>query len=254
MSTTNLALILAAGNGSRLRTVSGNLPKPLVDVNGRPLLEHVLLRAHEAGIDRFVIVVGYGGDAIKSWVAGRHFRGMQIDFVENPDYHKANGVSVLRARQAIAEPFLLLMADHIFEPGTAAALLRQRIEPGATILAVDRKLDCIFDMDDATKVRCTGDYIIDIGKQLTRYDAVDTGMFLCTPAVFTALEQARVNGNCSLSDGMRILAANCKLCAFDIGEALWQDVDTPEALAYGSDVFLQRLTPQHQVPAEAAHV
>ena len=56
------------------------------------------------------------------------------------------------------------MTDHIFEPETVAALTRQPIEEDETILAVDRKLECIFDMDDATKVRCIGNYIIDIGK------------------------------------------------------------------------------------------
>jgi choline kinase len=250
---TNTALILAAGNGSRLKNVSGILPKPLVPFNGRPLLEHVLLGAHDAGIERFVIVIGYRGDLIRSWVANRHFHGIQIDFVENSEYNKSNGVSVLRVGEAIYQNFLLLMSDHIFESETAAALLRQRVDNDGTILAVDRKLETIFDMDDATKVRCIGDHIIDIGKELTRYDAVDTGMFLCTPAIFTALEQASVNDDCSLSDGMRLLAANRKLRAFDIGDAMWQDVDTPEALNFGTNVFGDGYEP-NQVLIEGARV
>ena len=250
---TNVALILAAGNGSRLKNVSGTLPKPLVPFNGRPLLEHVLLGAHDAGIDRFVIVVGYRGDLIRSWVANRQFRGMRIDFVENSEYNKSNGVSVLRGGEMIYENFLLMMSDHVFESETAAALLRVPVENGGTILAVDRKLESIFDMDDATKVRCIGDYIIDIGKELIRYDAVDTGMFLCTPAIFTALEQASVNGNCSLSDGMRLLAAKRKLRAFDVGDAIWQDVDTPEALSFGTNIFGDSYEP-NQVLIEAARV
>jgi choline kinase len=250
---TNVALILAAGNGSRLRNVSGTLPKPLVPFNGRPLLEHILLGARDAGIERFVIVVGYRGDAIRSWVASRHFRAMRIDFVENSEYNKSNGISVLRGGEAIYQNFLLLMSDHIFESETAAALLRQRIEDDGTILAVDRKLETIFDMDDATKVRCIGDYIVDIGKEITCYDAVDTGMFLCTPAIFAALERATVNGNCSLSDGMRVLAAKRKLRAFDIGNALWQDVDTPEALAFGSNTFGEAYEP-NQLLIEGARV
>lgn len=249
MPSTNVAVILAAGNGSRLRTVAGSLPKPLVAFNGKPLLEHVLLGARDAGIERFVIVVGYRGDAIRSWVTDRRFPGMRIDFVENPDYNKANGVSLLKARHLLTGPFLLLMADHIFESETAAALLRQRVQNDGTILAVDHKLGSIFDMDDATKVRCIDNYIIDIGKQLTRFDAVDTGMFLCTPAIFSALEQGTTNGNCSLSDGMRILAANRKLRAFDIGDGIWQDVDTPEALTYGSNIIFEPFQTS-PVPAE----
>jgi choline kinase len=239
MPTTNTALILAAGNGSRIRTVAGSLPKPLVKFNGKPLLEHVLIAARDAGIERFVIVVGYRGDSIRSWVASQSFDGIRIDFVENPDYNKANGVSLLKARHLVTQPFLLLMSDHIFESSTAAALIRRPVQNDGTILAVDRKLDSIFDMDDATKVRCVGNHIVDIGKDLTKFDAVDTGMFLCTPAVFSALDQATMNENCSLSDGMRILAANRKLRSVDIGDGVWQDVDTPEALAYGSDVFFE---------------
>ena len=253
MPTTDTALILAAGNGSRLRTVTGALPKPLATFHGKPLLEHIVLGAHDAGIRRFVIVVGYRGDAIRSWVAQRCFRGVDIDFVENPDYNKANGVSLLKARHLLPEPFLLLMADHIFESETAAALLRQHVDKDGTILGVDRKLDDIFDMDDATKVRCIADYIIDIGKQLTKFDAVDTGMFLCTPAIFSALDQATLDGNCSLSDGMRILAAKRKLRAFDIGDAIWQDVDTPEALAYGSSLLFEPI-PTDTISAEGYRV
>lgn len=239
MRSTRTALILAAGNGSRLRTVTGSLPKPLAMFNGKPLLEHIMLGARDAGVERFVIVVGYQGDAIREWVANRHLSGVHVDFANNPDFHKANGVSLLKARHLLAEKFLLLMADHIFEPETAADLLRQPIEKDGTILAVDRKLDSIFDMDDATKVGCIGDYIVDIGKNLTTFDAVDTGMFFCTPAIFSALDQATIDGNCSLSDGMRILAANRKLRAFDVGDAIWQDVDTPEALAYGSNMLFE---------------
>ena len=243
MPTTKTALILAAGNGSRLRTVAGTLPKPLVHLNGTPLLEHVLMGARDAGIERFVIVVGYRGDAIKLWASTRNFEDIHIDFVENPDYNKANGVSVLKARHLIDGPFVLLMSDHVFESDTAAALLREPLPEHGAILAIDRKLESIFDMDDATKVRCTGDHIVDIGKQLIRYDAVDTGMFLCTPAIFSALDDATIDGNCSLSDGMRILTAKRKLRAFDIGEAVWQDCDTPEALEFGSNIQFETFSP-----------
>ena len=236
----NQCLILAAGNGSRLIKASGGSPKPLVQLHGKSLLEHVILGAREAGIDRFVIVVGYGADAMRQWFAGRQLAGVSVDVVENVDYHKDNGVSVLKARDHIRDPFLLLMADHIFEPRTAEALLAEPLMPGEVILAVDPKLDSIFDLDDATKVRRDGDHIVDIGKQIAEFDAFDTGMFLCSPALFEVLESVKKEGNCSLSDGMRMLGRNGKLRAFDIEDAAWQDVDTPEALAYAESIFVQQ--------------
>jgi choline kinase len=239
MSTASLGVILAAGNGRRIASVSGTLPKPLVELHGKPLLEHVLLDAQQAGIQRFVIIVGYRGDLIRSWFEARRLNGIQVTWVENPDYHKNNGISVLKARDVVHEPFILFMADHIFEPDTVAALNRQPTSDADTILAVDRKIECIFDMDNATKVATRDGYITDIGKQIASYDAIDTGMFLCAPAVFDWLRSAMSNGNCSLSDGMRQMARHRKLRAFDIGDAMWQDVDTPDALGYAQHVFAQ---------------
>jgi choline kinase len=237
MKNVNQCLILAAGNGTRIRSVSAGLPKPLVDFRGKPILEHIIRRAHQAGIDNFVIVVGYRSDLIRSWFESR-LLGVSITFVENPEYHKANGISALKARNEIHENFLLLMADHIFEPETARVLLRQRLAPGEVILAVDPNIDRIFDLDDATKVRRESDRIVDIGKEIAHYDALDTGMFLCSPALFDRLEAAAAkDGNCSLSDGMRQLIRERRLRALEIGEAQWQDLDTPEALAYAEGVF-----------------
>ena len=160
-----------------------------------------------------------------------------LTLVENPDYHRSNGISALKAKDEIHENFLLLMADHIFEPETAKALMREPLEPGEVILAVDPKIDRIYDLDDATKVRRDGDRIVDIGKEIANYDALDTGMFLCGPVLFDKLESATRDGNCSLSDGMRQLARERSLRAFEIGEAHWQDVDTPEALTHAESIF-----------------
>jgi len=232
-------IILAAGNGSRLVQRSSAIPKPLVELQGRPLLEHVIGRAQEAGITNFVVVVGYRGDAIRQWVAEQDFAGITVSCIENLDYLKDNGVSVLAARAEVSGPFLLLMSDHIFDAATASALVRQPLQQDEVILAVDSNLDRVFDLDDATKVRRDGDRIIAIGKNLVDYDGFDTGMFLCGLGLFDALEAAKKGGNCSLSDGMRELGEAGKFHAFDIGDASWQDVDTPEALAYAEDIFDQ---------------
>src|SRR5215469_16228157 len=124
MATTNECLILAAGNGSRIASLSGTSPKPLVSLCGVPILEHIILSASAAGIERFVIVVGYRSDAIRAWLADHPFEDLSITIVENSDYRKANGISALAARAYLQHPFLLVMADHIFEPATARALLQ----------------------------------------------------------------------------------------------------------------------------------
>jgi 1L-myo-inositol 1-phosphate cytidylyltransferase len=228
-------LILAAGNGTRLRAISGALPKPLVDFQGKPILEHVMRCAQEAWIEEFVIVVGYRGDLIRKWFESHWTGRARLTWVENPDYHKSNGISALKAKDAIHGNFLLLMADHVFESETARMMVRQRIAAGEVILGVDPKIGQIFDIDDATKVRRSGNRIVEIGKNIKEYDALDTGMFLCSPALFHELESASKDGDCSLSDGMRRLARRGRLGAMEIGDGRWHDLDTPEALAYAGE-------------------
>ena len=184
-----------------------------------------------------MIVAGYRADLIRRWLSDRSLGDISVTLIENPEYQKANGVSALAAKAELDQPFLLLMSDHIFEPKTAGRLLRQPLADDEVILAVDSKIDRVFDLDDATKVQRKGNYIVGIGKNLPSFDALDTGMFLCSPALFDRLEAEVKNGDCSLSDGMRSLAQDWKLRAFDIGDGHWQDVDSPQALAHAEEIF-----------------
>ena len=86
-----------------------------------------------------------------------------------------------------------------------------------------------------------GDEVVRIDKGLREFNAVDTGMFLCTPALFDALNAVDGPDGCALSDGVRALARDGKVRAFDVGDGFWQDVDTPEMLAHGEKNLLERL-------------
>jgi len=157
MTAVNECLILAAGNGSRIASVSGGLPKPLVPLRGIPLLEHVMTSCREAGITRFVVVVGYRADQIRRWFAERPFGGIYVTLIENPEYHKANGVSALSAKMNFAIHFASHVGPH-FRAETAKGLAQQPLADGEVILAVDHNVDRVFDLDDATKVNASGSY------------------------------------------------------------------------------------------------
>ena len=225
------AVIIAAGMGSRLNGEGGNLPKPLVPVGGVGLLKRAILSAKRAGIGRFVVVLGYRGGEIQAAIDSDSQIDVPVTWVYNPEYERANGVSVLKAREAVDGPFVLMMSDHLFEPDILSRLRQVPVSPDETVLCVDRNLDGIFDMPDATKVQILGDRIVQIDKELDRFDAVDTGIFLCGTGLFDALERSISNGDGSLSGGIRILAVEGNMRTVDIDGAFWMDVDTPEALA-----------------------
>jgi choline kinase len=127
------------------------------------------------------------------------------------------------------------MADHVFGD-SVMALARMHSPPGngATLL-VDYKLDTIFDMDDATKVMAKEGRIDRIGKQLTSYNCVDTGLFVCTQGLMEAIDEVyQVQGDASLSDGVQALAAKGLMHVLDVEDGFWQDVDTPAMLAHAN--------------------
>ena len=244
------AVILAAGLGSRIRSNEQPLPKPLVRVGGLTLIERTILTAKAGGVKKFVIVTGFAGELVQATVAGNPaLSDLDITFVKNERYTLKNGVSVLCARPYIRGEFFLMMADHIVDRAIFQKLQREPAR-GGLVLAVDRKLDTIFDMDDATKVKI-GDResIAEIGKALTDFDAVDTGVFRCDPALFDALSSFyEQNGDASLSEGVQTLARAGKARVADIGDAWWQDVDDLPSRKIAEQVLFASLTKKSDGP------
>ena len=223
------AVVLMAGAGSRLGAAGGAIAKPLVQIAGRPLICYTFDALTRAGIRTVHAVMGANTDRLTSELQPLVPPGIRFSTIVNPDWQKQNGVSVLSASGHVQAPFVLTMGDHLFEPSLLETLIA-RSDSAQVNLAIDRKVGSIFDLDDATKVATEGDRLVGIGKQLAEYDAIDTGVFLCSEEIFSYLRAAQRDGDCSLSDGVRQMAADGKVRAVDIGDAWWQDVDTPEML------------------------
>lgn len=234
---TTTGLIIAAGAGTRLAD-GRSIPKPLRKVLGVPLLKRIVFLAHRGGLKKIYVVVGFQKEKIINYVRSQNWP-VEIEFIENPDWKKSNGVSVLMAKDYIREDFILLMSDHIFDFKTLEKLRSTGLGQFQAKLAVDFKVHLIFDKDDATKVQVEGDKITAINKNLVTYNAIDTGMFLLSPTIFNVLEAVKKDGDCSLSDGIRGLAADQKMGIMDIGEADWQDVDTPDSLKHAEKILLE---------------
>jgi len=231
-------LIIAAGRGSRL--VSRGEPKPLVTLGGTTLIERVIGTAARAGVRGFCVVTGYLAEKIEGALsASPLLEGLDLRFVHNPEWERENGLSVACAAGSVGERFVLLMSDHLFEERVLARLLAEPIAGDEVILAVDTRISGhpTVDLEDVTRVRVESGAIRDIGKGLADYNAFDTGMFLCTPALFAALEESFRRGDRSLSGGIRALAARGKARAFDVGDGLWIDVDDDAAYRRAEGFF-----------------
>jgi 1L-myo-inositol 1-phosphate cytidylyltransferase len=226
-------LIIAAGQGTRLRSVAPS--KPLARVRGVPLIEHIVRAARAGGATGFVVATGYEPAPLEAFLDDLGERlGCPIQAVRNPQWERPNGFSVLAAAQRLAGPFALLMSDHLFDPDILAALIAGRPAEAALTLAVDRGIDNPdIDLDDATKVVTAADgRILRIGKTIEGYDAIDTGIFLATPELPQAIARSvEAGGAGSLSEGVQTLADAGRAFTFDIGTRWWLDVDDAPAMA-----------------------
>lgn len=237
------AVILAAGFGSRLAgTVNSTSIKPLTPVAGVPLIFRTIDGLQQAGHSCIVIVLGHKNDEIEEAVNSKYENELEIIFTYNSKYHLKNGVSVLAAQNYIKNDgvFTLTMADHILDQSLLdKACQHQPAADGATLL-VDYKIDDIFDMDDATKVKSINNKIVDIGKNIDDYNCIDTGLFVCTTGLLDVLDEIYTKrGDVSLSEGINRLAEHGKMLTLDIGDAFWQDVDTPEMLQHAEEMLVR---------------
>jgi 1L-myo-inositol 1-phosphate cytidylyltransferase len=229
MSMVSEAVILMAGQGSRFRGSDNSFLKPFAPVLGRPLISYTLDLLACAGIERLHLVVGYESERMMAQLEQLIASRIRASYIENRDWRKQNGISLLAAAGHVRGPFLLTMGDHLFDNAIVNCLL-ENFDPELLNIAVDRKLDCVFDLNDAMKVQTRRNKVIAVGKNLRRYDAIDTGLFICPAEFFDYLERSKRNGDCSLADGARLMARDDKVQAIDIGAGWWQDVDTPGAL------------------------
>jgi choline kinase len=205
-----------------------------VPILGRPLISYIAESLENAGVQTMHAIVGANGDSLIGSLRPLIPATMHLNPIWNPDWQKQNGVSVLCAAGEVTEPFFLTMGDHLFDSAILSLLL-EGSAPNCLALAIDKKLETIFDIDDAMKVQTSGDRVVTLGKNLEVYNGIDTGIFLCPDELFAYLRRAQRNGDCSLADGVRLMASDDKVRAIDIAAAWWQDVDTLEMRAHAEE-------------------
>lgn len=234
-------LILAAGDGGRMAQICDS--KPLVPVGGLPLIERSIATAQQAGITEFYVVTGYAADRVEAFLSDlSRRRSVRITPIRNPQWKMGNGVSLLKGRERLSEPFVLLMGDHVFDESILRQLVREPLQEGEVILAADFGVDRnqLVDLNDVTKVLADDHRLIEIGKDIGTHNAYDTGIFLCSPAIFTAAEESIRAGDASVTGAIRRLARKRDAKVIDVQGRYWVDVDTPrdlkraEALLYES--------------------
>lgn len=223
------AVIIAAGTGSRIREETNDSPKTLLSFGKGTILSTILANISYSGIRDFVIVVGYKSELIKAYLEKNNNFGFNISFVHNDEWKRGNGISVLLAeKHTRGEDFILSMSDHIVSEKAIKKIVEYKSD--ANLLLVDRRVDAVFDIDDATKIEVDEDRIINIGKEIPVYNGIDCGIFRLNDNFFDAMRLQLEQHQESISAAINILIKNRNMNAvFTTTQDYWLDIDTPQA-------------------------
>lgn len=222
------AIVLAAGNGGRLRPLTQQTPKVLFEVGGQPLIQYPIRALTKAGITEIAVMVGHDShkvvDALKDVYP-------ELTFVFNQWHEGDNAMSIYAARDFVmGEPFVVCMGDHAISPNIVETLVSERDD--GNILCVDSATSNPSQISDATRVRVDADgFILDIGKELMDWDVVDTGVFMMNDNVFPCIERLMVNQGKKVTISQVVVEMGrtgqpFRVC--DVSGMFWADVDTPE--------------------------
>ncbi|MBX3129480.1 MAG: phosphocholine cytidylyltransferase family protein [Polyangiaceae bacterium] len=239
---TRLAVVLAAGLGSRLRPLTDDRPKALVAVGGRSLLGRALDNLAEQGVEHLVVATGYRGDAV---AAALRDAPLRVTLRPNPDYDTTQNVTsfALCADDLRGEAFFKLDGDVLFMP----EVLR-RLESSDADLAV--AIDGRERVDaEAMKVVVEGERICRFGKQLAPAQAAGETIGIerisadASAVVVDGLIRAVAEGRTDVyyEDVYDELVRRKQLIAapVEVGDLPWTEVDDPADLARAERLFGQ---------------
>jgi choline kinase len=157
--------------------------------------------------------------------------------VENPEWTRGNGISVLASEYAVThDSFILSMSDHVVSPSAIKRVVESA--SAANLLCVDPRIADVYDIDDATKVRLEGDNIGRIAKTLENYNGIDCGLFRLNGRFFDSMREQLKSGRDSISAGIDGLIQNGDMAAvFLESSEEWIDIDTPDAYRHALESF-----------------
>jgi UDP-N-acetylglucosamine diphosphorylase / glucose-1-phosphate thymidylyltransferase / UDP-N-acetylgalactosamine diphosphorylase / glucosamine-1-phosphate N-acetyltransferase / galactosamine-1-phosphate N-acetyltransferase len=231
------AVILAAGRGTRMRELTADLPKPMIEVRGKPVLQHIVEGLRHAGIRDCLVVVGYRADVVQNFFGDGSRYNLAIRY-KTQTVQDGTGRVVELARDFIIDcPFILAYGDILVDPTNYGRLANFSDDVDAT-LTVTRGEDvskggAVFVNDQMI--------VVDIREKSDRWsslsqDAIpfyNAGLYAFRPGIFdfTAKLKPSPRGEYELTDAIRDLAqSGKKVKALQLtGE--WADVRDPETLA-----------------------
>ncbi|MFC7076747.1 bifunctional sugar-1-phosphate nucleotidylyltransferase/acetyltransferase [Haloarcula halophila] len=230
------AVILAAGEGTRLQPLTRNRPKPMLPAANRPILEHVFDALVEAGIERLVVVVGFKRDRVQNHF-GPAYRDVPITYVRQ-EKQLGSGHALAQARSEVDGPLLVLNGDRLIDAGTIEAVDTSFAETGDPSIAVTERRDT--SRYGAVELR-DGDIADFVEKPSDDgYRLINAGVYAFPESIFQSIEETpRTAGELGITDTIERLVAHERVRGVEV-DGMWVDATYPWDLLTVAREVLER--------------
>ncbi|MCD4808148.1 MAG: NTP transferase domain-containing protein [Methanococcoides sp.] len=233
------AVILAAGEGTRMRPLTSSIPKVMLPVANKPMLEHIVGSAIEAGIDGFVFITGYHEEAIKQYFGNGDKWNVTIDHVHQEEQlGTANAIGY--AKGHVKDKFIVLNGDVLVSSSHIKHMIERKENAVITVKRVDNP-------SDFGVIETDGNKVINIIEkpEIPPTDLANAGIYLFSETIFDLIEQTTLSsrGEYEITDSLQMLINGDAEVGYEILEEEWIDIGRPWDMLDANAVLLNRMEP-----------
>ncbi|MFC1918781.1 bifunctional sugar-1-phosphate nucleotidylyltransferase/acetyltransferase [Chloroflexota bacterium] len=233
------AVILAAGEGSRMRPLTYNRPKVMISVANKPILEHLLSEVAKAGIKEFIFIVGYHEEQVRDYFGGGDKWGVSIEYSsQRKQLGTADAIKMVEG--LVNGNFLVINGDIIVSQKDVSNLANGKNNT-MSVVEVEGKMDLGF-------VELGGNKVVRVHEKVENPPSrmANAGLYLFTPDIFTAISRTSSSprGEYEITDSLQLL--------IDQGDRVsyrkidyWLDISYPWDLLPANESLLAGIEPQN---------
>jgi len=240
------AYLIAGGEGTRLRPLTLKTPKPMLDINGKPLVEHIIDHLMGLGIDRFFLSVNYKKEQIMDYFGKGGKKKIRIEYVvEDEPLGTAGGLNFVRDK--IAEPFVMLNGDVLSRVDVSQL---EQFHRGHGAIATLVLKDHPGEVSSLGVMRMDGDRILDFVEKPQGEPPshlINAGFYLLDPEIFRYVPP---EGRSMMEREVFPSVAREGNLYGMVYDGMWMDIGTPERLEEAR-AMLRKMTPETPEPGES---
>ncbi|MEW6328723.1 MAG: bifunctional sugar-1-phosphate nucleotidylyltransferase/acetyltransferase [Candidatus Micrarchaeota archaeon] len=238
------AIVLAAGEGKRLRPLTHTRPKCMIHVAGKPILERVLGNLREAGIREATVVVGYMKERVMKHFGDGEKIGMKISYVEQRGEY-GTGAAFLTARESVHETFFGIAGDVVTEASAIKKIMKAHGKNGCDITLGLRR---VSHPQHYGNVKLAGGKVVGLVEKPAHVEGsalVNTSMYVMEPSIFEYIEKTKksARGEREFTDAIKMLIERDEAGGVELIE-YWLDIGMPWQLLDANAFVLERAKPR----------